>query len=464
LKLHLSNLDEILQQVRNIHSKNYLNEAIVSYRVGAYRASLITTWIAVCVDIIEKVRELSLAEDPAAKKIEQRLDNIEPNNPKAMLLFENDLLDIACEQLQLISTIEKSHLERLKHDRNVCAHPNFAEDGNQFSPQAELSLSYIVQAATYLLIHPPVKGKVAIQRLFELINEPSFPAEEEKAFTLLSSENNLGRVRESSVRNLLIILLKRVFRDETGFSAELFSQITAALGAISRLYSNTYESVIESKLGPMLSDATDNQLKRVFPFLIARNGVWSKIDDAEKIRIHGLIEAMSVADLVKYKLGRLAEINFDIEEKFISVANKLDGTGQYELMSGLPTNTLKKQAIDLFSDARTFDSAEDRGINIILPLSARFDENDLESIFSGALKNKGSHGINQIINAGSIGYFFSRLYAETRVAHVNHQRIWEGFHKRLSEIDKSYSNLEELMIEDGLLAATVVEDDGDMPF
>jgi hypothetical protein len=436
LKLHLSNLDEILQQVRNIHSKNYLNEAIASYRVGAYRASLITTWIAVCVDIIEKVRELSLAEDPAAKKIEERLDSIDPNDPSSMLSFERDLLDIACEELQLISSIEKSHLERLKNDRNVCAHPTFSEDGNQFSPQAELSLSYIAQAANYLLVHPPVKGKVVIQRLFELINEPSFPADEEKAFTLLSSENNLGRVRESSVRNLSIILLKRIFRDETGLSSELLFQITAALGAISRLYPNTYQVVIMSKLGPMLSEATDKQLKRVFLFLTARNDLWSKIDEADKIRIDGLIETMNVEDLVKYRLGLLAEINFDIQEKFVSVANDLDTKDRSDLMSGLPTKTLKQQAIDLFSDARSFDSAEYIGINIVLPLSKSFNENDLERIFSGSIENTGSHGINQIINAGSIGYFFSQLYAETKEAQVNHQKIWKGFHQRLSKINK----------------------------
>ncbi|VEF17783.1 hypothetical protein [Stutzerimonas stutzeri] len=213
MRLHLSNLDELIQNVRNIHAKNYLNESIAAYRTGAYRASLITTWIAVCVDIIEKIRELSLGEDPSAKKWEQALDKIQSNDPKAMLEFERNLLNIACEELQLISSIEKSHLERLKDDRNICAHPTFSDDGSQFSPPAELALAYIVQSANYLLVHAPVKGKVIVQRLYELINETSFPEEEEKAFTLLSSENNLGRVKGSGVRNLVILILKRIFRD-----------------------------------------------------------------------------------------------------------------------------------------------------------------------------------------------------------------------------------------------------------
>ena len=150
----------------------------------------------------------------------------------------------------------------------MCAHPTFSDDGNQFTPLAELALSYIVQASNYLLIHAPVKGKVVIQRLFELINEPSFPENPEKAFTVLSSENNLGRAKESSVRNLTLILLKRVFKDENGISPELVNRISASLGAIERISPEIYSDVMENKFGSMLSTATDIQLMRVFPFLI----------------------------------------------------------------------------------------------------------------------------------------------------------------------------------------------------
>jgi len=63
MALHLSDLDELVQMCRNSYSKNYLLEAIVAYRAGAYRAATISTWIAICVDVIEKIRELSLAND-----------------------------------------------------------------------------------------------------------------------------------------------------------------------------------------------------------------------------------------------------------------------------------------------------------------------------------------------------------------------------------------------------------------
>jgi len=57
----------------------------------------------------------------------------------------------------------------------------------------------------------------------------------------------------------------------------------------------------------MLSEANDTRLKRIFPFLNLRNDLWSKVGHAEKIRIEGLINAMSPEELSKYQVAKLAE-------------------------------------------------------------------------------------------------------------------------------------------------------------
>lgn len=464
MKLHLSNLDELVQKVRNTHSQNYLNEAIVTYRIGAYRASLITTWIAVCVDIIEKVRELSLSGDAVAVQIEQRLDAINPNDPNAMLAFEKDILDLACDELQLITNIEKGHLEKLKNDRNVCAHPTFSQDGSQFSPHAELSLSYIVQAANYLLIHPPVKGRVVIDRIFDLINEQSFPEDEEKAYTLLSSDNNLGRVRESSVRNLTVILLKRIFKDESSIVRDLLNRMSAALSAIDRMHHDIYTNVIETKLEVMLSEATDVQLKRVFPFLVAKNDVWSKIGEAERIRIDGVLDTMDVEELIKYSLVGLAEKNTDITGKLADIVEALSPSDKSKLLSSSPTTVFKGQSIELFSGSLTFDSAEYRGNKIILPICGSFDAKDLNGVLTGSIENTGSFGSNQILNAGAIGEFFARLYSKTKNCNLDHRNIWSQFWTDITAKDFTYSSLKEQMIEDGLLEEDQAPEDDPLPF
>lgn len=468
MRLHLSNLDldELIQNVRNVHAKNYLNESIAAYRTGAYRASLIATWIAVCVDIIEKIRELSLSEDPAAKKWEQQLDKIQPNDPRAMLDFERNLLNIACDDLQLISTIEKSHLERLKDDRNICAHPTFSDDGSQFSPPAELALAYIVQSANYLLVHPPVKGKVIVQRLYELINEPSFPEDEEKAFTLLSSENNLGRVKDSGVRNLSILILKRIFRDETGVSPELLNRLSASLSAIQRLYPEIYEEVVSNKLVGMLSEANDTRLKRIFPFLSLRNELWSKVEHAERVRIEGLINAMSPEKISKYQVTRLVEINADIRNQVFEKIDRLNNVEKAKVIAAYPSVFFKDRSILLFSESLSFDSAEFRGNQLLLPISSTFNDKDLENVFKGAIENTGSYGINQVLNAGAIGAFFSGLYTETKAAPLNHRALWKDFWEKISETGFSYNALREKLIEDQYIVPKEEdeEDDDEVPF
>jgi hypothetical protein len=448
LKLHLTNLDELLQQVRNIHAKNYINESIASYRTGAYRASLITTWIAVCVDIIEKIKELSLNGDLAAKRIEERLNNIKPSEPNEMISFERDILKIACEQLQLISTIEKTHLERLKEDRNICAHPTFSDDGSQFTPPAELALAYIIQASNHLLIHQPVKGKVIIERVFQLINEPSFPEEDEKAYLLLSSENNLGRVRDSGVRNLIIIIFKRLFLDDARISQGLLNRLSASLGAIARLYPEINKEATSNKLGPMLSGTNDEKFKRLFPLLRLRPELWSKIDKPERIRIEGLIQSMAHNEITKYQLTKISEANQTIRGIVLKQICKYEKIEQIDILSAYPCLFLKDMIIDLFSKAESFNSAELIGNKLILPLCEKFTDSDMRSIFTGSLNNTSHNKINQILNAGGIGIVFSSLYTQTKSAQLSHQTLWTDFWHEITQRGFHYDSLYDLLVED----------------
>ena len=66
--INLYDLDELALLVRNDLSKTYVLESIQAYKSGAYRAAIVTTWIAVAYDIIAKIRELAEQGDEAAKK------------------------------------------------------------------------------------------------------------------------------------------------------------------------------------------------------------------------------------------------------------------------------------------------------------------------------------------------------------------------------------------------------------
>jgi hypothetical protein len=218
MNLHLSDIDELAQKVINNRSKKYFSEAIEAYRAGAYRASIMATWIAVSVDIIEKTREMGVDGDGAAREVVTEMDSIGPADIRNIQRFEGTLIEIAYSKLGLISEIEKLHLDRLKIDRNYCAHPNLTDDSGQYDPSPELTRAYLVQAAEYLLTKPPLKGKAIIDRIVKLVDEASFPSEVENARAVLLSNHYLGRVKPGTIRNLIVVLLKRLFLDESRIS------------------------------------------------------------------------------------------------------------------------------------------------------------------------------------------------------------------------------------------------------
>ena len=117
MRNQLSDLDELLQKVRNRNSKEYLKEAITSYRAGAYRAAVTSTWIAICVDLIEKVKELSVSNDSAAKKVEDQFSGIQSNDVKGMLNFENDILRIYQSLMKLRNKLKYDQIRKWKRKR-----------------------------------------------------------------------------------------------------------------------------------------------------------------------------------------------------------------------------------------------------------------------------------------------------------------------------------------------------------
>jgi len=451
MALQLSDLDELNKRTRSISSRSHLNEAIISYRAGAYRASIITTWIAVCVDIIEKTRELSVGDDNKAKEIERKLDSIQPTDVKGMQDFENNILTIACEDLDLISHIEKSHLERLKLDRNICAHPTFSPDGEQYNPLPELTRSYIVQAANYLLINTPIKGKVVLNSLYELVNSESFPLKEDKAFTILSSDRYLGRVKPTTVRNLVIILLKRLFKDEKAIDQDQFFKLCSALGAISRLYNDIYTSALEEKFNLILSNASDKLLKRLFVFIPVRLESNDKLEDAIKVRLEGIVSTLTIQEIVDYKTIDILSIIPELQTPLELNVAKMGDAGVKKLCEEYPSIITLASAIEIFVNSGSFASAYSNGVNYLIPHANFIRHDDLVLLLKGVSENE-TYGINQILHAGGIEDVLCKTYKITKENVVEYSNIWKEFWESIGEKEQSHhDDLKLLLIEDSVI-------------
>lgn len=280
-------LDELVLLCRDDRARSYITEAVSCYRGGAYRAAIVAAWIAVCFDIIDKLRELSLSGDKAAEKIVEALDKARASNDMASSLkFERELLDVARDQFELLSHLEHIDLDRLQQDRNRCAHPSLLSDDQAFQPSGELARLHIRSAVTHLLQHPPVQGKSALERLVREVGSEYFPDDVKKATASLSS-GPLKRPRETLVRNFVVVLLKQALAADTGWKQRW--RIYAALGAIKSLHPAMFVSAIQEKLTPLLRAVEDINLSTVILLLKMVEDCWHCLEQDVRHRIENYV-------------------------------------------------------------------------------------------------------------------------------------------------------------------------------
>lgn len=108
--------------------------------------------------------------------------------------LESELLTIG-QQLELVDAIAGEQLERLRRDRNLCAHPSFAPLGGFFKPSAEVTRAHLAVALDHLLQHPPLQGTLAIERFKTFLAGSSFTSSPRYVVNtfLVSSRSSTGR-------------------------------------------------------------------------------------------------------------------------------------------------------------------------------------------------------------------------------------------------------------------------------
>jgi len=299
----LEDLDELTLRCRDQKAREYIKEAIASYRVGAFRSAIVGTWIAVCFDLIEKIRELALAGDKEAEKQALEIDATRRTGDLTRALkFERELLTLAKEKFELISPLEYIDLERLQADRNRCAHPSLTADEQAYTPSAELARLHIHSAITHLLQHPPVQGKFALDRLCSEIDSEYFPTSISGAKVAFQS-GPLRRPRESLVRNLIVILVKRMLKDKLQWKKQL--QISTALQAIQKLHPEQYSKTFSSTLSTVFRTVLDDDLEVQIDFLKSISDSWQFLDEDVRQRMQNYVVDLPVRQIegISFLLG-----------------------------------------------------------------------------------------------------------------------------------------------------------------
>lgn len=123
----MKDLSSLELEIENPKTRALLSEAISCYQAGAHRASLVSLWIAVAVDLIHKLRYLADSGANDARQHLNKLDTaIRDKNVGRAQEFERKLLDECENKFNLLTHRESEELRRLKTDRDLCAHPGLS--------------------------------------------------------------------------------------------------------------------------------------------------------------------------------------------------------------------------------------------------------------------------------------------------------------------------------------------------
>ncbi|MEA9738665.1 hypothetical protein VDF74_06625 [Xanthomonas campestris pv. raphani] len=379
----LYDLDEMVLQCRDDRAKSYIREAIASYRAGAFRASIVATWVAVCYDIMAKLHELALAGDAAAEKEVAELTRIRTTSDlRSALGFEKTIVSKARSPFELISPIEEIDLTRLLEDRNRCAHPSLVAEGEAYEPPGELARLHIRNAISSLLKHPPAQGKYALERLLSDVGSQFFPVRSADAQAWMA-DGALKNSRRSLIDNFVISLVKHVLLDQSDTQVD-HRRHYAALNACRALHPQPWLEVLTSKLSPILRRVTDPKLERSVRFFSHCPDAWDYIDADTAQKIVNFVKELSSEEFY------LVETALDITPLTAAAEQRISRSTADEIADiywfTLP-KVASKRLITLYLRSRSFEEANQIGAKLGT-YASELTKDDALQIIKGGADNK----------------------------------------------------------------------------
>lgn len=378
MKHRLRELEELILHCRQGAAKEFLEEAVSCYEVGAIRSAIVSTWTAVFFDILEKSRELGLSGDVEAKKTFESFEKAEQDGDISKLLaIEGGILDVARDKLELFSKNEAKDLNRIQEDRHRCAHPTLNGNGERFVPSAELARAHIVNAATILIQQSPTQGKAALETVMATVSSKLFPNDHDKAVVALRS-TGLGHPRPSLLRNATLLLSKKALRLD---GKPYCYNSSRALLALLELHRSDVLPILEQETSKLIRKVKDEDLGFVLSFLWNLGELSESLDEDQVDRIKTFVSTMSGDELAYLDEALSIPFLTADAEKRVSRLTLIELQERVPFFT-MPTQ-VRERLIELLGKSKSFDTSNAICIEIRSNLSDFDDEQKAEILKLG---------------------------------------------------------------------------------
>ena len=236
---HLTDMEELLASIPGVDVRDYMREAMNCYMAGAYRGSLVLSYIALFDDLLAKLGELANV-NATAKTI-----FFEATKKKAdQDVYEGFLIDQLTSK-NLITGLDSSFLTILRTLRHKSAHPS----GHKPSPE---EARFIFFEVVYRFLSKPILSTVHLvdDVVARLKNTNFFPS------TTISDIRNVVRDEIALIHDeALPQLVSKIVTAINSVDAATRNNASLFLIGLSKLDTVAGNSALQSKLiGPKVDD------------------------------------------------------------------------------------------------------------------------------------------------------------------------------------------------------------------
>ncbi|MFJ1662297.1 hypothetical protein [Streptomyces anthocyanicus] len=438
-------LDDRVNRVHNPDVRPLVQEAHRCYSSGSARGAIVLTWTAVCADLIAKAQTLKEDGETAATAlvadVEKAQQSKEEDAIPIMLGIERTLLDMA-ETLELIDHTQKKQLERLRDDRNMCAHPSLRPLGELYEPSMEYARAHLAVALEAVLIHPPSQGRKVISSFTVHVADPAYSRD-----TTYLAYAFFDRVRPSAREKVVEVAAKfavlAIDAPELDITPELFADRMAdCLRCFAERDAALAKAAVR-KLMTRLEKAPPAVQMRALGRLGDLPAFWSSVAAPVRALFNTHIEAMgddpAPALLSSPDRARvLALVRYpEIREGLPALAptfRELSTSRMTRVIASSPDPYFVQFLPGLLKGVGSYDAGQFAAVNAVLPCAEFFTLDTLQAVLSAWEKNSQCWG-------RAMPSLLVELYRLT--AHLGPERdaVWRAFLTELVPFAEIYQTI-----------------------
>jgi hypothetical protein len=436
-------LDILLTRIRRTQSKVYFLDAVRAYKAGALRAALTSAWVALVYDLIAKYRELSALGDAGATAFIQGWDAATAaNDVRRLLQLEATILDDATNVTQVVNRIAHTHLQRLRDDRHLCAHPAFSAEAELFEPSPELVRLHLVNVVDLVLSQDPLQGK-AIFDLFDVdVQSAGFPGRHARILDYVE-QRYLERVRPQNIRNFGAVLAKSLLKGVPPQWETQGRKIVSSLVAIRERAAPSWPDVAAAIV--RLIDTLEPQHRpRAIAYVAAFPDFWPLLQEPTRTALQETVENTEAATLTDYAI--LAGVTLpQFRARLLKVISELDGDSLLKALAVEPLADLWPRAVALYEGSGSYRGSEANFRNFINPFVGRLSYAQHDQLLDAIVEN------GQNWDAGETDTLLLALLRNAPAADRPTPEARDRFYRhirRMRRLDK-YEDVIALLREDG---------------